>query len=101
MTTTTTPDFTIRNLAVIDGKENQIGNRLLATFAMSVSGVHINGCLLILKPDGTVMAKGPTGKNYHKLAIGATFTDPDLEQAAAARAGEIYALFTGRAPGEA
>lgn len=92
----TTPDFTIRRLNVIDGKENQIGNRLLASFDLETTGIIVTGCVLILKADGTITAKGPMGKNHNGDKISAHFAGEGLAEAVRDRARQIYELFTGR-----
>lgn len=95
----TTPDFTIRRLNVIDGKENQIGNRLLASFDLETTGIIVNGCVLILKADGGIIAVGPTGKSHAGAKISAHFVGAGLTEAVKRRACEIYELFSGRPVG--
>lgn len=91
-----TTEFTIRRLNVIDGKESQIGNRLLASFDLETTGIIVTGCVLILNADGTITAKGPMGKNHSGDKISAQFAGEGLAEAIRDRACQIYELFTGR-----
>lgn len=90
------PDFTITDLAVIDGKANDSGNRLLASFNLSASGVVLKGCVLIEKASGVVRVGGPDGKTTRGVKVGGHITDPVLYRAVTRRAAVAYGALTGR-----
>lgn len=93
----TIPDFTISGLTVIDGKANQSGNRLLASFNVDLSVITLAGCVLIEKGDcGTVRVGGPNGKTTAGKPVSAHFTDPAFARAVSRRAAMVYAACTGR-----
>lgn len=89
-------DFTIRDMAVIDGAPNHRGNRLLASFTVDLAAVVVSGCVLIEKASGIVIAGGPEGKTAKGHKASAQFNDPALARAITRRAATIYTACTGR-----
>ena len=89
-------DFTIRDMAVVDGAPNHRGNRLLASFTVKLPMLAVYGCVLIEKSDGIVVAGGPEGRTTkgHKATM--KFTDAALTRAITRRAATIYTACTGR-----
>lgn len=95
--TTMTPDFTISQMTVVDGKPSVTGIRLLAHFDLSIIGMQIKGCIMTQGPEGTAAVFGPSGKaNYGGRPIAAKFGDPALTRAVMRRAATLYENFTGR-----
>ena len=89
-------EFTIRDMAVIDGDPNHRGNRLLASFTVNLPILAIYGCVLIEKANGIVLAGGPEGKTARGHKASARFSDPALARAITRRAATIYTACTGR-----
>lgn len=93
---TTIPDFSIVKLTVIDGEANVAGNRLLASFNLTLPTMTVQGCVLVEKASGVIVAFGPNGKTATGHTASARFTDPALARQITRRAGVIYSAFTGR-----
>lgn len=88
--------FNIAAVSIIDAPVNAIGNRLLASFNLSVAGLRIHGCVLIEKATGVVQAEGPRGKTHSGISINTRFEDPALARAVTRRMAEVYTNLTGR-----
>ncbi|MBB1498476.1 hypothetical protein [Paracoccus sp. MC1862] len=93
---TMTPDIQITALKMIDAVPSRIGNRLLALFDATISGVCLQGCALIEGADGIARVKGPAGKTHKGDVVRATIIDPALERAITRKAAGLYAACTGR-----
>lgn len=89
------PDFTITKLKVVNGQPSRAGNRLLASFTVSLPWMVIRGCVLLEDENGIVTAHGPRG-NSGGHGIGTDLTDAALQRAITRRAGAIYTGYTGR-----
>lgn len=91
-----TSDIQITALKITDAEPNQIGNRLLALFDVTLSGLCIQTCALIEGADGIARVKGPMGKTHKGESVRVTITDAALERAITRRAASLYTACTGR-----
>ncbi|WP_127113047.1 hypothetical protein [Shimia sediminis] len=86
---------TIATLAIIDGKPNQAGNRLLAVFDLIISGMRIHGCALHESSEGIAFTNGPTGKHYTGTPVKVKFVDRAVSRAITRQACAAYTAMSG------
>ena len=87
---------TLSDFKVLHGcKPDKYGRTLIATFTVSYAGIQVTSCVLLLREDGAVLAKGPKGRNLANRDVIVNFSTAEARHAITNQAASAYAAMTG------
>lgn len=88
------PQVAILNFSLVDSEPRSDGSQVVAGFDANAAGFRLCGCVILQRPDGSLVASPPEAKSrrYNHRAI--KITDAELSREFNRRAIEAYEAMT-------